>query len=316
MQNNELPKHGLKSKASLPDDRRYVIYRWLSSGDFLVHKIVPAATIIDARVNDRVEEILARIPRDTRCFHFHLNCTVTRRFPVARDDLIEQLLARDILPINERLTDISKRAIQRKCRELGLHTTAATSEGAADELIIVKTDLNFGGDSEWALSAAERSMLGIGAASNIMWRPDDYRVIPRSEVEASWWTDPSLVCEKYIANRDNRWYRALLFFSRLVLRELVNETTIKKVGQSSTVGQWDIDMLDRGRTSPASDYPQSLVDDLILFIRGFGMDFGAIDIVINDEGQAFIIDVNSTPAMHVSPVPGLANLREGLSVPR
>jgi hypothetical protein len=303
--------------ASLPTDHRYVIYRWLSSDDFLLHKIVPEATVIDAAVNDRVEEIAARIPEDAACFHFHLNCTVTRRFPQARQALVQHLRTRGIVPINEHLTDISKTAIQRKCAELGLNTTAATQDGDPNEGIIVKTDLNFGGDSEWALSAAERSMLDITAGSEIIWKPNDYRVVPRREVEASWWTDPSLFCEKYIGNRQNRWYRANVFFSRLVLRELVNESQIKKVDKSVTVGQWNVAISDFEGADAVTEYPRSLMRDLIRFIRGFAADFAAIDVMMNDEGEAFIIDVNSTPSRLTRPVPGLADhLRKALSAER
>jgi hypothetical protein len=291
-----------------------VIYRWLSSNDFLLHSIVPEATVIEGTVNDRVEDIVARMPDDAACFHFHLNCTVTERFPTTRGELIQQLRAKDIVPINEGLTDTSKRAIQRKCAELGLNTTAAAPEGDEDELIIVKTDLNFGGDSEWALSSDERSTLGIVAGSDIIWKPDHYRVVPRRDVDPSWWTDPSLVCEKYISNRDNRWYRANFFFSHLVLRELFSESQIKKVGQSTMVAKWNIDIDDLEGGKSNGDYPALLVDALIRFARGFAADFAAVDVMVNDDADPFIIDVNTTPAMLAWPIPGLADyLREALS---
>lgn len=288
-----------------------MIYRWLSSDNFLLYTIVPEATIIDATVNDRVEDVVGQIPDDAAGFHFHLNCTVTERFPNARGELIEHLRNRGIIPINERLTDISKRAIQRQCAELGLNSTSATPDGDQDELIIVKSDLNFGGDSEWALSTAERSMLGIAAGSDIIWTPDHYRVVPRREVQASWWTDPSLVCEKYVANRHNRWYRANFFLSHLVLRELVCENKIKKVGQSITVGQWNIYVPDIESSEAATDFPRSLVRDLIRFARAFAVDFGAIDVMVNDDGESFIIDVNTTPSMLISRILGLAAYLRG-----
>jgi len=319
MQSNELPTEKLRAPALLPADRRYVIYRWLSSDDFLLYTMVPEATVIDATVTDRLEDIAARIPEDAACFHFHLNCTVTRRFPVERAQLVEYLRTRGIAPINERLTDISKTAIQRKCAELGLNTTAVTPDGEANELLIVKSDLNFGGDSEWALSAEERSMLGIAGGSDIIWKPDDYLVVPRGDIESAWWEDPNLICEKYIANRRNRWYRANVYLSQLTVRELVNESQIKKVAASVTVGQWYFDIYNFESSDAVTDYPSSLVRDLIRFIRGFEVDFAAIDIMMNDEGEAFIVDVNSTPSMLSGrrEIPGLADyLRKALSAER
>jgi hypothetical protein len=297
----------------LPADNRYVVYRWLTSDEFLVARIVPDATVIEAAVDDELEAILAKVPADARSFQFHLNCTITDRFPQCRNELISRLSQNGIRVINGNLTDISKRTIQQRCASLGLNTTAAMREGDPDELIILKTDLNFGGDSEWALSDAERSKLGLGEGSTLIYRPDHYQVVPRKDMEPSWWTDPSLVCEKFIDNRDNRWYRAVMLFSRLVLRELINPAQIKKVGQSEIVGQWTIDTADPSILTGPEPVPTRIMSDLIQFMSAFKMDFGAIDIMVNDAGDPFIIDVNSTPALHI-PQPALVDhLRGALS---
>ncbi|HUQ21272.1 MAG TPA: hypothetical protein VM099_16790 [Gemmatimonadaceae bacterium] len=296
--------------AQIPADQRYVIYRWLSNDDFLLNKVVPDATNIEAAVDDDLEAVITRIPADAACFHFHLNCTLTSLFPPARNELIAFLRKRKIAAINASLTDISKRTIQRRCRELGLSTTAAARTGDGDELIIVKTDLNFGGDSEWALTPGDRATLGIGAGSTHMWKANDYQVLARKDIEESWWSDQSLVTEKYIGNKEEKWYRAVLLFDRIVLRELVNPTQIKKVGQSVVTRQWSLDASDE-RTF--GDSPANLVRDLITFSRAFSMDFGAIDIMVDDAEEPFIIDVNSTPALHIAQPLLVEHLRGALT---
>jgi hypothetical protein len=274
-----------------------VIYRWLTSDDFLVAKVVPDATNIEARVDDDLTRIVSQIPHDAACFHFHLNCTLTSAFPPVRNELLAYLRANNIPTINASLEDISKRTIQRRCAELGLNTTAASRNGDPDEMIIVKTDLNFGGDSEWALSSEERTALGIGEGSTHMWKANDYQVLRREDIESSWWDDQSLVCEKYVGNAEEKWYRAVLLFDRIVLRELVNPTQIKKVGQSVITNQWNLDGSD---PQTFGDAPRRLVEDLVRFAKAFSLDFGAVDIMVNDDADPYIIDVNSTPALHIA----------------
>jgi hypothetical protein len=286
------------SIASLPSDHRYVVYRWLSSDKFMLPAIIPGATFIEARVDDQLEDLLCRIPPDAASFHFHLNCTVTGRFPASRAKLVDALHARGIAVVNGALTDISKRTVQRRCAELGLNTTAAIRNGDPDEPVIVKTDLNFGGDSEWALTSDDRVALGVGEGSQMIWKSDHYRVIPRREAEDAWWDDPTLAIERYIDNRDNRWYRAAVFFSRAVLREMVNKNQIKKVAQSVISRVWNLSIPDAEASSATGSYPRELVRDLALFAREFGIDYGAVDFVVNDAGEPHIIDVNSTPAYY------------------
>ncbi len=299
------------ASAHIPGDHRYVIYRWLTNDDFLLNKVVPDATNIEAAVDDDLQAVISRIPPDAACFHFHQNCTLTSLFPPARNELIEFLSGQQIPAINAFLSDISKRTIQRTCRELGLNTTAAAQSGDPDELIIVKTDLNFGGDSEWALSSDDRATLGIGAGSTHMWKANDYQVVARKDIEDSWWSDQSLVTEKYIGNNDEKWYRAVLLFDRIVLRELINPTQIKKVGQSVITRVWSIVASDE---QSFGDAPVNLVRDLIGFCRAFSMDFGAVDIMVNDAAEPFIIDVNSTPALHIAQPLLVSHLRGALSI--
>lgn len=301
-------------QGELPTDNRYVVYRWLTSEAFLLPAIVPGATVLEAAVDEAAGDILARIPVDSGAFHFHLNCTHTDRFPLARAELVRQLRARGIPIINSALTDISKRAIQRACVELGLNTTTAPREGDPDELLIVKTDLNFGGDSEWALTLEERAAVGAGEGSQLIWKPDHYQVLPRKELEESWWTDPTLVREKYIDNRHDRWYRAFLLLSRMALCEFVDPSQIKKVGHSTASRVWLLQRSDVEASEGDTPYPRQLVRDLLRFAGAFAIDFAAVDIVVSDAGQAYIIDVNSTPAYNY-PVSGLVEyLRGGLAL--
>jgi hypothetical protein len=278
-----------------------VIYHWLTDSQFLLFHLAPDAVILEASVPDTVEEVGARLPPNASRFAFHLNCTQTGRFPLCRADLIIALEQRGLQVLNGGVTDISKRHIQERCRRLGLLTTRASPDGDPDETIIVKTNLNFGGNSEWALSEQDRSLLGIDPGSDIIWKPEHYRLLPRREVDPAWWSDPRLICERYVRNATNHCYRAYLLRDYLALCRLVNPEEIKKMDRSRLDHLW---MITLPHLPP--DGPPRLLHDLVLFIREFGLDFGTVDLVEDDQGRPYIIDVNTTPGYNY-PVPGVAD---------
>src|SRR5687768_11613207 len=174
-------------------------------------------------------------------------------------------------------------------------------------MVIVKTDLNFGGDSEWALSDEQRAGLGIREGSDIIWKPNHYRVIPRKEVEAPWWTDPRLVCERFITNREERWYRVVQFLDRLAVCELSNPNQIKKVNESTVLRVWMVSLSDQ---AAPSDAPAGLIEDIRRFVRAFPLDFGTVDVVTDDSGGHYIIDVNTTAAYNY-PIEGVVEYMRG-----
>jgi len=206
--------------------------------------------------------------------------------------------------VNADVIDITKRTIQRRCAELGLPTTHTGPAGDPDDIIIVKTDLNFGGASEWGLSDEERDLLGMAPGSDIIWKPAHYRVVRRAEVEPLWWTDERLICERYVENPDHRWYRAFVFFSRCVLLELVEDSTIKKVGTSHLVSTQAV-RLGRSTDEPDPSFSEgTMLHALSRFIDSFRLEFGAVDVMIDSQNVPYIIDVNTPPA-HNNPRPGL-----------
>ncbi|MBN2183507.1 MAG: hypothetical protein JW715_16475 [Sedimentisphaerales bacterium] len=289
-----------------------ILYEWLTGSEFLIRSIAPHARVIKASIYDTFENILPQLSTEKMAFLFHLNCTVTNRFPLARTKIVKALTNHGITVLNESVTDISKKMIQQVCLEMRLNSTLADKQGNADELVIVKTNRNFAGASEWALSCVERRLLGLGTDSSLIYNPYHYMVLPRREVKAEWWEDQSLICERYISNKDNRWYRAYIFLDRLMLCELVSELQIKKVGESRLTQTWALSFSNGGiRNSSAPNYPHQLIKDIVLFIGAFQLDFGTVDVVQDDEGRSYIIDINTTPAYN-HPVLGLVeHLQKG-----
>ncbi len=288
-------------------DTTWVLYHWLSDSGYFIQAIVPGFTPLAAHVDDTLQGVLQAVPDGTTHFAFHLNCTITERFPEERAALVEALTSRGVRVLNAGASDISKQRVQRLCAELGLNTVTAPREGDPDEMVIVKTDLNFGGDSEWALSAEQRSALGISEGSDIIWMPNHYRVLARKDAEPQWWADQRLVCERYVANRDERWYRVFCFLDRMAVCELSNPNQIKKVNESAVLRVWMVPLAEEA--APA-DAPAGLVESLRRFVRAFPLDFGTVDVVADDAGGHYIIDVNTTAAYNY-PIEGVVEYMRG-----
>lgn len=283
---------------------RIVLFEWLTGPEFLLRKLVPEAVSVEARISDTADAILDKIPSGVDTFVFHINCTVTTRFPAVRKELVSRLQARRLDLINHLVTDVSKREIQQCCQTEGLGVTIAERTGDPDEALMVKTNLNFAGLSEWALSDSERTLLGIGKGSQLIWNSYHYFVLPRREVRDAWWKDDSLILERFVSNEAGVWYRAYVLRDRVVLCLLSSKLDVKKVGQSRLERTWYLqlstELSKRGTDSP----PEGVVRELSRFVRAFNLDFGTVDFVVDDEHQPFVIDVNTTPAYN-HPVDGL-----------
>ena len=124
---------------------------------------------------------------------------------------------------------------------------------------------------------------------------------------AEWWDDRSLVLERYVQNTRNAWYRAFVNFSALTVCEFADTSLVKKVGSSRFLRSWHLNLATDDPFRPEDGgLPGSAAEQLPLFLRAIGLDFGAVDLMTDDDGSAYIIDVNTTPAYNY-PVPGLVS---------
>ncbi|MFC1760901.1 hypothetical protein ACFL6U_02345 [Planctomycetota bacterium] len=283
----------------------FVIYRWWCGGKYLAYELAPKATIIDASIYDTVEQVHASLPSGVRTFLFHLNITLTARFPKGREELVGRLKSLAVRILNENVTDISKNGIQKTCQEIGLPSTLAQHDGDEDELVIIKTDSNVACDSEYQLTAEDRSVLGLGEPVAFIRYSSDYKVLPRKDVPSDWWSDSSLICERFITNSAERWYRAYKFLSRIVLCEFTSTDVIKKVSNSVVRRLWFVEIISNGWNVQEGDgSADPVLEQLVRFAAEVQLDFGTIDVMVDNAGVPYIIDLNSTPAYN-HPIAGL-----------
>ena len=143
---------------------------------------------------------------------FHINLSVRSRLPLRVRDLTDRFVERGIYVVNGLVQDIRKSTLQAHLEAIGLSSLKAARSGPADEILFVKTDLNYGGNLERRLSPES-----IAAASLEPFISPDmgayhYKTVERRVLQESIWTDPSIVIEKYVTNSG-------LVLSRLLFRQ-------------------------------------------------------------------------------------------------
>ena len=296
-------------------DETFVGYEWHAWDDFLIGHLVPDATVISASVTQPLQAILEAVPDTARTFLCHLDCTLTTNFPTCRPRLFEALDERGVRVLNRSVSDISKRTLQDACSELGINTAAASRSGDPEETLIVKSNLNFGGKNEAFLTPEDRALLGIHELPTPIKGPYKYPVLCRRDITEEWWSNDSLMIERYVRNKRNLYYRCWLFLDRIVLVEMHNTKDVKKMGDSRLTRHWTFSQDgDAVRNLSSAACPELLLGALTRYRTMVQLDYGTIDIVIDDEDEPYIIDVNTTPYFNVRlPIPNLVPFLQGRS---
>jgi len=152
--------------------------------------------------------------------------------------------------------------------------------------VIIKTDLNCGGLPELRLqqieAAQRRGMTGNGPFGAAAYEIDRYPVIDSPvEVPPHVWSDPALVVEKFLPERDARgyWMRAWTFFGD-------RERCTRYLGAHPVIKSGDF------LAREAVPVP----DELRAERKRLGFDFGKFDFVMH-EGRAVLFDANRTPGL-------------------
>jgi hypothetical protein len=289
-----------------------VIYEWEAWEGYLLPQLLRAAHRLKAAPDDTLDQIVTRLPGDTNAFCFHLNCTKTGQFPLCRAELIEALEAKGIPVLNGYVTDTSKRSLQQACEYLGLPTVATReADGRPNDLVIVKTDLNYGGFGERGLSSADKQRLGIPVAESPINSTYDYKVLTRSSVPDQWWKDLTLVVERFVKNRYNRKFSVYFGGTAFVAVLMVSTEEIKKFSPTHFRQEFLLTEQDCAEVAHP-DLPSGLQLGTVRLLRHYRVDVGAIDVVEDDDGCCYPIDLNPTTYARVS-AEAIEHLHKGLA---
>ena len=271
------------------------IYEWKSWDGFLLPMVFPEATRLRANPGETSSDLLERLPADARTFAFHVNLTDTRRTPLRRSAFCRALRARGIRILNEQVTDISKHHVQNVCAEAGLRTTRAGRAGRPDERVIVKTNANYAGEKEKFLSPEERRKLGLASPNPWIRRHDEYLIRRRSEVEPEHWRSRQLIVERFIENRHHVFYRAHKVLDRMIVSRMVNPAGIKKMLQQIRRTNWYLHLPSLAPVEGPKPVPAHVISAVSRVCTAFALDVGSIDVLEDDAGRCYVIDVNASP---------------------
>jgi hypothetical protein len=276
------------------------VYEWRAWNDFLLPSMFTSALRIPARIGDTASDVERQIEGVT-FFAFHVDLTESSHVPLGRRAMVARLNRRDVRVVNGTLTNISKRQVQAACAARGLPSTTSTQSGPPNELVIVKSDLNYGGETESQLEPAERIVLKQALAEAMPIANPNYLVVPRRDVPPDVWRSPALVVEKFVSNRTNLFFRAYVFLTRLVISAAIDDGPIKRLHWGIPRRQFyfedgaPVDAPSPAYSLDVLQVPPALVELIRVFCSEMRMDFGAIDVVMDDDGRCYVIDANTTP---------------------
>lgn len=199
--------------------------------------------------------------------------------------------------VNAGVLDIRKRRFS---------TLALSEPGSYRGEVIVKTDLNAGGEPERAVGLTRRALARLARAAGVWPRPRAgtppvYKVYRSPEaVPRRYFRGSDYVVERFLPER-----RGELFCHRRYY--FLGEAEVNQVWVGTErVCSGDVD----GEPEEVPIRPE-----LRRFRRSFGIDFGKIDYLYGPSGDVIILDVNKTPwgeTLYPEDLPWLEQLCVGL----
>ncbi len=226
---------------------------------------------------------------------FQINLSVRHRLPMRIHDLTNRFVTRGVYVVNGLVQDIRKSTLHSHLEVIGLSSAKAMPSGSADEVLFVKTNLNYGGELERYVPAEDIAAGGLEQMVSNDIGAYHYQTVERGRIEEGIWTDPSIVVEKYVTNDENSFYRVYFSGGQIIIVKAFAQGIIKKLSGDprNTNYVTDLDHLKAGTDN--LEINASLKRDVATFVENTPVEFGAIDIVHDGQYNHYIIDLNLTP---------------------
>lgn len=249
---------------------------------------------------------------------FQINLSVRRRLPLRIRHLTNRFAERGVDVINGVVQDIRKSTLHAHLATIGLPSLEAGPSGPADEILFIKTELNYGGEIERLLPPESIAAGGLEHLISTDVGPYYYKTVERGMIQESLWTDPTTVIEKYVTNAENSFYRAYFSGKQVIIVKAYAPGIIKKLSDDPRDTNYvtDLECLIAGRDELSLS--AKLKRDVATFVENTPVEFGCIDIVHDGHDNHYIVDLNLTPyAGNRALDPYLSEfLREGITCPQ
>lgn len=226
---------------------------------------------------------------------FQINLSVRSRLPLRVRDLTNRFVERGVYVVNGLVQDIRKSTLHAHLEAIGLSSLKAARSGSANEILFVKTDLNYGGELERWLPPENIAAAGLEPLISTDVGAYHYKTVKRGMLQESIWTDPSIVVEKYVSNHENSFYRVYFSGEQIIIVEAFAPGIIKKLSDDPRDTNFVIDL--KSLRSGTDNLPISatLKRDVVTFVENTPVEFGCIDIVHDGHDNYYIVDLNLTP---------------------
>jgi hypothetical protein len=226
---------------------------------------------------------------------FQINLSVRGRLPLRIRDLTHRFVERGIYVVNGLVQDIRKSTLHAHLEAIGLPSLKAARAGSPDEILFVKTDLNYGGDLERWLPPESIAAAGLEHLISTDVGAYHYKTVARGMLQESVWTDAALVVEKYVANDEDSFYRVYFSGQRVIIVKAFAPGVIKKLSDDPRDTNFVTDLEHLKVGTDRLPISAALKRDVATFVENTPVEFGCVDIVHDGRDKHYVVDLNLTP---------------------
>jgi hypothetical protein len=301
----------------MTDDDKVAVLEWRAWSGFLLTRVLgdDAVRIETDPFSDFPPAQFDYLCDSFATVCFQVNLSVRARLPLGIRDLTDRFVKRGVFVVNGLVQDIRKSTLHGHLEAIGLPSLKAAPHGPADEILFVKTDLNFGGELEKWLPPECIAAGGFERLVSPDMGADHYKTIERGMLYESMWRDPAIVVEKYVENSESSFYRVYFSGEQIIIVKAFAPGAIKKLSHDERDTNYLTSLAQLKQGTDELSLSATLKRDIATFVENTPVEFGCIDIVHDGHDNHYIIDLNLTPHGGKRPIdPYLTNfLRVGLT---
>lgn len=279
------------------DGGTIAVLEWQAWKGFLLsHVLGDAAVLIETDpFREFPAEQFDRICNSAPTVCFQINLSVRGRLPLGIRDLTNRFAERGVYVVNGLVQDIRKSTLHAHLEAIGLLSPKASRSGSADEMLFVKTALNYGGDLERWLPPESIAVAGFERLISPDFKAYGYTMVERGRIDEDIWTDPALVVEKYISNAEDSFYRVYFSGKQIIIVKAFAPRVIKKLSGDSRDTNFVTDLEHLKAGTDELPISATLKRDVATFVEQTPVEFGCLDIVHDGHDKHYVIDLNLTP---------------------